>query len=160
MNRAIMVLALFALAWPGAAWAQGLQRVPTCGAGSPGPGASPGYQDANGNACVSTSPITTNGYGALATSTTSAAINTMTVNAGTSLPASWTNLVAINLGLTDAALCAKGSTCTCPENGVATTNGVTLYAGGGGYTFNLGGAAIATPTIVACSGTPTVQFQW
>lgn len=105
-------------------------------------------------------PVYTNGNGSLATSTSSAAINTMTVNAGGTLPAAWNNLIAINIGSTDVALCIKGGTCTCPENGVANTNGITLLAGGGGYSFNLAGTAIGTPTIVACSGTPTVQFQW
>jgi len=113
---------------------------------------------------VTTTPAPYEGNGTLATSTSSALINTMTVSAGSAaLPSTLTAMTAINLGTTDAALCpnttSAGATCTCPENGVATTNGITLLAGGGGYIFTLSIASTA-PTIVACSGTPPVQFQW
>src|SRR6185503_1444624 len=146
-----------ALLLPAVAHAQS-QRIPTCGSASPPPGISTPYMDANGNTCVSSS--TTSAYvgnGSLATSTASAAVNTMTVNSsGAALPATLSHLIAFNVGATDAAICVAGGTCTCPANGVAATNGLTLKAGGG-YNLTLSGVASSTPTIVACSGTPTVQ---
>lgn len=137
------------------------QRIPTCGAATPPPGISAPYMDANGNTCVSNSATAAYvGNGSVATSTTSANINTMTVNAnGAALPATLSRLIAFNVGSTDAAICVAGGTCTCPANGVATTNGLTLKSGGG-YNLALSNVASSTPTIVACSGTPTVQFQW
>jgi hypothetical protein len=109
---------------------------------------------------VTTSPSPSKGSGAVVATTTSALINTMLVNSsGPALPATLGNLVVINTGQTDAAVCPAGGTCTCPENGAATTNGVTIPAGNGGFQFNLGGVAATVPTIVACSGTDVVQFS-
>jgi hypothetical protein len=137
------------------------QRVVNCGTGVPGAGTTQPYMDQNGGACVTNMPVPYRGNGSLATSTTSAAINTMTVNSnGAALPSTFSVLEVINLGATDAAICINGGTCTCPGNTVAATNGVTLPAGKGGYQFSLSGVLSSTPTIVACSGTPTVQFAW
>lgn len=158
MLRFLILAVLMAL--PIAANAQS-QRIPTCGAATPPPGISAPYMDANGNTCVSSSSTAAySGNGSLATSTSSANVNTMTVNAnGAALPSTLSRLIAFNVGATDAAICVGGGTCTCPANGVATTNGLTLKAGGG-YNLALSNVASSTPTIVACSGTPTVQFQW
>lgn len=107
----------------------------------------------------------TNGNGSLSATTASARINTMTVNSSSgALPAGLSGMTVINTGNTDAAFCSNpgsaGATCTCPTNGVAATNGITLPAGKGGYIFNLGGVSSANPTVVACSGTAIIQFQW
>lgn len=53
MTIRVMFALLCALFWTTAADAQGLQRVPSCGTGTPGPGMSPGTQDTTGNGCVS-----------------------------------------------------------------------------------------------------------
>lgn len=106
------------------------------------------------------------GNGSLALTTSSALLSTLTVNAGSSpFPPRLDYVTLINVGATDAAFCPNvgtaGATCTCPANGVAATNGITLASGKGGYKFALGGGvASSAPTIVACSGTPTVQVQW
>lgn len=159
-----LLIAAFAVL-PIAAHAQNFQRIPTCGSASPGPGVSPGYIDANGNQCGVNLPTQWSGNGSLATSTTSALLNTLTVNSSAgALPSKLTLIEVINVGSTDAAICentsSAGATCTCPENGVAATNGVTLPAGGGGYVLNLAGVSSANPTVVACSGTPILQFRW
>ncbi len=102
-------------------------------------------------------PIVGNGAQSV---TGSAAISGMTVNAaGGALPASLTSLTVVNLGSADAAICVRGGTCTCPENGVATTNGLTLAAQGG-YRLNLSGVASTVPTAAACSGTVVLEYQW
>jgi hypothetical protein len=108
--------------------------------------------------CVNTVPITSRGSGALAVTASSAAINTIN-SSGTALPAALSNLIVTNTGNSDAAVCPGGGTCTCPENGPAATNGVTIPAGNGGFQFNLGGEAASIPTAVACSGTDTLQFS-
>ena len=105
------------------------------------------------------------GNGSLTLSTASVLINTMTVNSASSaLPTNLNTMTAVNLGTTDAAICPNyntpGSTCTCPENGVAATNGITLPANFGGYVLTLYNVGSSSPSIVACSGTPTVQFTW
>lgn len=120
-------------------------------------------------------PVTTagsgiTGQGSLSVTTSSALINTMTVNANSgALPSALSLLTVRNFGVNDAAICPNmvngGATCTCSGNGstagtIATTNGVRLQAGGGGYGFNFGGRSSAAPTIVSCSGTVTVEFQW
>jgi hypothetical protein len=153
MIRILLALALLALASPTHA-----ATVMSC-------------QDANGSdwpvspqhPCP-TGP-TMAGNGSISATTTSTLLNTLTVNSsGGALPAGFTTLTLINTGQTDAAICANansaGATCTCPENGVAATNGITLSAGSGGYILNLAGVSAANPTIVACSGTATVQVQW
>jgi hypothetical protein len=112
--------------------------------------------------CPTGSPFS--GNGSISATTTSALLNTLTVNSSSAaLPLALTAAAVINVGTTDAAICANatgaGATCTCPENGVAATNGITLAAGGG-YNFNFGGLSSANPTVVACSGTATLQVQW
>ena len=100
------------------------------------------------------------GNGVMATSTASTAISGMTVSAtGAALPSAFYNLYVINRGTTDVAFCPRGGTCTCPENTVANTDGVTVAAGLS-YSFPYSDIVPATATIVACSGTPTVEFQW
>ena len=42
----------------------------------------------------------------------------------------------------------------------AATNGITVFAGVANYPFNANGAAIGTPTWVACSGTNNVTVQF
>jgi hypothetical protein len=112
-------------------------------AAAPGP---PGYYTGNGTLSVTTS---------------SALINTMTVATGATMPNAWTNLTVWNPNSGgNVAVCPLGGTCTCPQNGVAATNGDTILASGGSWTYILPGTAQATPSIVACSGTPTVEFQW
>lgn len=110
-------------------------------------------------------PTITNGNGSLSATTSSARMNTLTINGSSqTLPAFLSALTVINLGNTDAAFCANnttpGAACTCPANGVAASNGITLPAGKGGYEFNLANVAATSPTVVACSGTTTLQFQW
>ncbi len=103
-------------------------------------------------------PIVGNGSQSVSAST---AISGMTVNAsGGALPATLTSLTVINLSATDAAICKGGGVCSCPENGVATTNGLTIQAAQGGYQLSLGGVASTVPTVVACSGTVILQYQW
>lgn len=110
---------------------------------------------------VYTMPPLFTGNGSLATSTASALINTMTVNStGGALPSTLAYLVVANNGTTDVAFCAKGGTCTCSGNAVAATNGLTVKAGYAAWQVNLTGVASSTPSIVACSGTPTVEFMW
>jgi hypothetical protein len=114
--------------------------------------------------CVSASAWA-GGNGTVTATTTSALINTMTVNAaGNALPSKLNTLVIVNLGSVDAAICPNpvtaGATCTCPENGVANTNGLTLPTGFGGYVLNLGSVGSANPTVVACSSTVKLQFSW
>jgi hypothetical protein len=104
---------------------------------------------------VPTVPFQQTGAGSLSV-TSSVAINTMTVtwtaNGLGSVPTKWTNLIPTDHGASDIAVCVQGGTCTCPANGIAATNGITLSAGGGGYQFNWPSIAAATPTIVSCSG--------
>lgn len=104
------------------------------------------------------------GNGTLSVTTSSVQVSTLTVAAGgTGYPTTLTHLIAINLGNTDAAICPNvatpGATCTCPENGAATTNGLTLPANGGGYGIAVSVTGVS-PTVVSCSGTVLVQFQW
>ena len=64
------------------------------------------------------------------------------------------NYLVRNLGNSDIAVCPRGGTCTCPENGAAvTTNGYTVQGGGGSYGFNISPSVVAynVPTAVACS---------
>lgn len=101
------------------------------------------------------------GNGALALTASSVLLNTMTVNSsGGALPSALGTMTVIDYGTTDIAVCPKGGTCTCRENGLAGTNGLTVLAGGGSYGFNLTGVPSSTPTIVGCSGTPSAEFQW
>ncbi len=97
--------------------------------------------------------------------TSSALVNTMTVASSSSpLPNNFSSLTVINVGSNDAAFCTNtstpGATCTCPENGAATTNGITLPSGAGGYIFNLVNVPASSPTVVSCTGTTILQFQW
>lgn len=63
MKKLLLALGLLVLAH-GAVYAQGYQRVLTCGSASPPNGTSPGYMDANGNICVGTpSPSSGSGTG-------------------------------------------------------------------------------------------------
>lgn len=110
-------------------------------------------------------PVITNGNGSIAATTSSVQINTLTINGSSqTLPAFLGALTVINVGNVDAAFCpnntTSGATCTCPANGVAASNGITLPAGKGGYAFNLAGLLSTAPTVVACSGTTTLQLQW
>ena len=59
MKRLLFALLLLT---PVSAWAQGYQRVPSCGQGSPPVGTSAGYMDANGNICTNS---TSGGGGAV-----------------------------------------------------------------------------------------------
>lgn len=128
-------------------------------------------QDANGSdwpvsaqhPCPTGFPFS--GNGSVSATTSSALLNTLTVNSSSAaLPAALISITLINTGNTDAAFCPNiataGSACTCPANGAAVTNGITLPAGKGGYIFNLGGIPAANPSVVACSGTAILQVQW
>lgn len=96
----------------------------------------------------------------MALTTTSAAISGMTTNGGVALPATFNTLIAVNNSASDMAICVKGGTCTCPANGIATTMGLTVKAGGGSWPFNLPAIANTMPTAVMCSGTGTMEFRW
>jgi hypothetical protein len=167
MARFLFAMALvFAVLSP-PAHAQGYTRIPTCGTATPPAGNSPGYMDAAGNVCGSVATVGANfhGSGSLSVTTSSVLANTMTVSAsGAALPANFTTLTVVNNGTTDAAICpnpaSAGAACTCPGNGVAATNGLTLKAGGGGWVSTYAILPAANPTVVACSGTPTLTFQW
>jgi hypothetical protein len=113
--------------------------------------------------CPTGSPFS--GNGSILATTTSALLNTLTVNSSAAaFPVALTSVTVINLGTTDAAICANasspGAACTCPENGIAVTNGVTLPAGKGGYTLELGGLSPLNPSVVACSASDVLQVQW
>lgn len=162
MIRLVAVLLLL----PVLAHAQSLQRVTACGQGAPGAGASPGYQDTTGGACDTSRAPAYVGNGTLTLSTTSALLNTLTASSSAgALPATLSYLEVINLGSVDAAICVNpssaGATCTCPANGVATTNGLTLAAGKGGYILPLAPVSSANPSVVACAaGAPVIQVRW
>ena len=103
------------------------------------------------------------GNGTLSVTTSSVAINTMTVNAlGKPMPGYWNYLNVWNpKSGSDVAVCINGGTCTCPQNGIATTNGDTVLASGGSWLYLPNPPPTqATPTIVACSGTAVIEFQW
>jgi hypothetical protein len=102
------------------------------------------------------------GNGSLSVTTSSAAINTMTVSAtGAKIPVSWSNLIVWVPGSgSNVAVCPRGGTCTCPQNTIAPTNGDTILASGGSWTYLLPGITASVPTIVACTTTTTVEFQW
>ena len=135
------------------------------------------YDPTTGQQIVQVAPPTTNpasgnpigavvvpayvGNGALSLTTSSVALNTMTVNStGGALPSTFGSMVYLkNDGGQDFAFCAKGGTCTCAENTVAVTNGVIIkptFA----YGFNLAGVASSAPTIVSCSGTTLAGIQF
>lgn len=100
------------------------------------------------------------GNGSLALSTVSVNLNTLTASAvGGVLPTRFGPLQIRNLGNTDAAICPAGGTCTCSENGVANTNGITVQAGQF-ISLLINNVTPATPTVVACSGTPTIEVYW
>ncbi len=106
---------------------------------------------------VPTVPFQQTGAGSLSV-TSSVAINTMKVTYG-AVPTTWTNLIVTDNGGSDVAICVQGGTCTCAENTVASTNGTTIKANGGGYQFNWNNVAAATPSTVSCTGTATaVEF--
>lgn len=140
--------------------------VTTCGQATVTSKTSPPTVDQTGNICVSgpaDPPYT--GNGSIALTTASVLLNTLTANAASgAFPATITYLELINVGSTDAAICpnlnSAGATCTCPGNAVLNTNGITLKAGGGGYTLPFTGLVANKPSIVGCSGTPTVQVRW
>lgn len=99
------------------------------------------------------------GNGGLSLTTVSVLLNTLTVATGATFPTRFGPLQIRNIGSTDVAICPMGGTCTCPENGVAATNGITVQAQQfASFLFN--NIAAATPSIVACSGTPTVEVYW
>lgn len=117
---------------------------------------------------VQTLPSANNGVGALTATTSSATVASLYTGNANNI-ASWptsggsttyapVNFYLRNLGATDAAFCARGGTCTCPENGVAATNGVTLQAGGG-FGFILVNVLYSEPTIVSCSGSDVVEVD-
>lgn len=110
---------------------------------------------------VTAVPFVQTGAGSLSVST-STAINGMTVTAG-SLPTKWANLIVIDNGSGDIAVCVQGGTCTCAETSVASTNGITIKSGGASNQFNWAGIApvAATPTIVSCGGSAQpVDFEF
>ena len=148
----IRVLALLFLLLPGVAHAQSVNLY--CLTGVSRDGFATWAPASPTNPCpVASAPFLQTGAGSLAP-TTSAAINTMTITYG-ALPVAWTNLVVVDNGSADVAVCVQGGTCTCAENSVASTNGTTIKAGGGGYQFSWNKAAVATPTIVSCTGSAT-----
>jgi hypothetical protein len=106
------------------------------------------------------------GAGALTATSTSATVSSLITSNGhspiayASLGTAIGNLALINDGSVDAAVCPWGSTCTCPENGVANTVGITLRAGGGGYTLYLPNVAYNTITIVSCGANTIVEANW
>lgn len=107
-------------------------------------------------------PGTFRGSGSMAVTTSSAPINTMTLNARAALPVAWSELTVYNPSAAgNVAVCPLGGTCTCPQSSVDATNGDTVLASGGSWTYSFPVAlALATPTIVACSSTATVEFAW
>jgi hypothetical protein len=107
-------------------------------------------------------PGTWHWSGTLSVTTSSVLINTMTLSAtGQTLPANLSGLIVFNPGSSgDVAVCPKGGTCTCPENGIATTNGDTILKSGGSWTYVFSPAiASSVPSIVACTSTATVEFS-
>lgn len=103
------------------------------------------------------------GNGSLSVTTTPALVNTMTVNStGKPLPANLNNVTVSNPGGGTVAVCpsAGSASCTCSQNGVANTNGLTIGGGLGAWSYVLQGVASNLPKIVACSVTTVVEFQW
>jgi hypothetical protein len=110
--------------------------------------------------------VTLKGAGTLSVSSP-VAINTMTItwtaNAPAAVPGVWTNLTVINNGTGDIAVCAQGGACTCLETTItpASTNGITIKAGGASNSFSWPSVAATTPTIVSCdSSAESVDFQF
>jgi len=107
------------------------------------------------------------GNGALTATSASATISSLITSYANSqiayavLGSAVGNLALINDGAVDAAVCVKGGTCTCPENGAAVnTVGITLRAGGGGQQMYLPNIAYSVVTIVSCGANTIVEANW
>lgn len=123
MNARVLFLFMAIFAVPATAGAQGYQKIPTCGTGSPPSGLSPGYMDATGNVC---------------TNSTSTVTGTVTLTPNTGTPTqSAVSCLSSNTSLLAAAAAAKFILVQVPANA-----GTSVW-------FNVAGASAtaATPNI-------------
>lgn len=138
----LLVALLVCIAPP--AFAQQVQRVQTCGTGTPPAGLSPAYMDVNGNLCGIGSGPTSTYQGTLSVST-SVAVSTMMLSNNTTFPVAIGKMVIINTGTNVADICWFGGTCSAGS-------GSEPLAAGASDTIYLGGAT-TSPTAFSASGT-------
>jgi hypothetical protein len=137
MKSILTVATVMAMTLCTAAHAQNAQRIPTCGNGSPGPGTSPLFMDANGNLCQTgtTKP------GAL-TAIASTQTLTLTTSAQT---------LTVPTGATSATLSVTGGLAIYRDDGTAptATSGLTLPVGVWNYSGPLAAIQFILPTGVS-----------
>jgi hypothetical protein len=161
MFAKIALIALLLLGATSVASAQtnGYQRVTVCGTATPPAGASPGYQNAQGQVCVTgtiTGTVTVAppgivGFGTLAATAASTLASTLTLGPNSG---SWSATPGLLVVLND--VNSAGNLYVCPIGGTCTAaNGLELTPGRS-WTFY----APSTSLTVIAASTATAQFQW
>jgi hypothetical protein len=153
MKKLLAALTLL-FVFAGAAHAQNIPLANGCGTAAPS-GSGPGYQDAGGQACVSSMEPVATFQGTMSvsnsTSTTLNATNA-TMNNSTVIPAHFNRLKVTNTDTTNYVLvCWFGGTAT-------TASGCEKLAAGASDTVNLGGSTTA-PTFLANTAAVVVAFH-
>jgi len=158
-KMALLALLLIGLAPVASAQTNGYQRVTVCGTATPPAGASPGYQNAQGQVCVTgtiTGTVTVAppgivGFGTLAVTAASTLGSTLTLGPNSG---SWSATPGLLVVLND--VNSAGNLYVCPIGGTCTAaNGLELTPGRS-WTFY----APSTSLTVIAATTAAAQFQW
>jgi hypothetical protein len=156
---ALLALLLIGLTPIASAQTNGYQRVTVCGTATPPAGASPGYQNAQGQVCVTgtiTGTVTVAppgivGFGTLAVTAASTLGSTLTLGPNSG---AWSATPGLLVVLND--VNSAGNLYVCPIGGTCTAaNGLELTPGRS-WSFY----APSTSLTVIAATTATAQFQW